>query len=294
MENNRIASPINDFPFKLLFFNEETKYDLLKKLLVDCIEFDDKQVSEITLIDRTDDKKHEDDKLVIFDVNAKLSDGTYVNIEVQKHKHAGYAERSVFYTCKRLIYQARKSMEYKDLKQTISLNILGFDYFKDDDSYYRRFYLVDDVNNVRLTDVIRIDYMELSKIKSDHIDNNDKKALWGMFFNAKTVEELDMVKNIDKTFEEAVERLKNISTIPGMWSYEDEQIKREADRKAILDYAREEGLQEGKQEGRQVGLQEGIERGVQNVAKTMLEAGYSVEEIAKITGLSLGEIENLK
>ncbi len=68
---------------------------------------------------------------------------------------------------------------------------------------------------------------------------------------------------------------------------------------------KEEGLAEGMEKGKEVGLAEGLEKGeaiglvkgvfqnkIEN-AKKMKSKGFSVEDIADITGLSVDDIEKL-
>lgn len=174
---------------------------------MDCIEFDDRQVEEIELLDRTADKEFDDDKIVIFDVNAKLSDGTLVEIEIQKHNQAGFIARSIFYTSKRLVSQGKKGMSYKELKPVVTLNIVDFDLFRDTEEFYSMFDFVERKRKTVLSDLIRIDFMELRKLDKNNIDKNNKKALWVKFFNAESEEELNMLTQLDKTFEEPVKKL---------------------------------------------------------------------------------------
>jgi predicted transposase/invertase (TIGR01784 family) len=65
----------------------------------------------------------------------------------------------------------------------------------------------------------------------------------------------------------------------------DSREKYQRDMYAWLSDARREGLQEGRQEGRQ--------EGIQNVARTALGDNIPHPLIAKLTGLSLDEIEQL-
>lgn len=78
--------------------------------------------------------------------------------------------------------------------------------------------------------------------------------------------------------------------------------------KQMMDYnflmasARKEGLEQGFQEGLEKGIEKGVEIGIAEgeyngrlkTARRMLEAGFSVDDIAKLTILSLQEIEKLK
>ena len=65
----------------------------------------------------------------------------------------------------------------------------------------------------------------------------------------------------------------------------------------------QEGIQKGMQEGMQKGMQQGMQQGWQQgqretmeaIAKSMLLLGkYDIEEIAKISGLSIVEIEKIQ
>lgn len=75
-------------------------------------------------------------------------------------------------------------------------------------------------------------------------------------------------------------------------------------------YAREQGLKEGRREGKKIGIEEGRKKGREvgreegrqegarqkqlEIAKEMLKNGISIEQISKITKLTIQEIEKLK
>jgi flagellar biosynthesis/type III secretory pathway protein FliH len=56
----------------------------------------------------------------------------------------------------------------------------------------------------------------------------------------------------------------------------------------------QKGIQEGIQEGRKEGIQEGIQTGKREVALSMLEEGIAVETIARVTKLSIEQIQALR
>jgi hypothetical protein len=92
------------------------------------------------------------------------------------------------------------------------------------------------------------------------------------------------------------------------YSWSDEEIDKyeqemmELSDKATLELtaklARESGLEDGKAEGIEIGLAKGVEKGAKeasiNIAKGMLEASISVDQIIKITGLTKEEIEDIR
>jgi len=69
----------------------------------------------------------------------------------------------------------------------------------------------------------------------------------------------------------------------------DSSLKRKWDNKNVLDYA----LKEGEIKGRAEGKLEGITEGKLEVAAEMKKEGIPIAQIAKITKLSIKEIEKL-
>jgi predicted transposase/invertase (TIGR01784 family) len=128
---------------------------------------------------------------------------------------------------------------------------------------------------------------------------------WCFFFkNADQTSEADLRKLIgpDGVIERAYEELNQFNwTEQELLRYEKE-IKRVMDNQAAEDYlmnvaraqGREEGKAEGKVEGIQIGKEEGRAQGMLAIAKVMLMEGDAIPKIARITGLSIKEIEKLK
>lgn len=289
MKSKKILSPKNDYFFKQIFF-DESDVDVLKKLIQDCIEFDDKQVDEILLLDRTIDRVHENDKLVIFDVNARLSDGTLVNIEIQKLEQLGFIERTIFYSSKRLTEQGTKGSKYYDLKQTVSLNIVDFNIFKETEDFYSTFYFTEKDRNTLLSKLLRIDFLELKKLNLNKIDVTDKKQLWVKFFNAETEEDLEMITKIDKSFEKPVKKVKILSDDPTILSAYEEREKAKMDEEARILF----GIQQGIEQGIEQGLEQGKIQQNLAIAKKLLASGMNDEQILDITGLTNKELSSLK
>ena len=57
---------------------------------------------------------------------------------------------------------------------------------------------------------------------------------------------------------------------------------------------REEGLKEGRKKGIEEGRKEGLKEGRADVARNLLSIGMPLEDIAKVTGLEIKDIEQLK
>ena len=53
------------------------------------------------------------------------------------------------------------------------------------------------------------------------------------------------------------------------------------------------GREEGRKEGREEGRKEGVKEGRADVARNLLSIGMTLEDIAKVTGLEIQDIEQL-
>jgi predicted transposase/invertase (TIGR01784 family) len=71
--------------------------------------------------------------------------------------------------------------------------------------------------------------------------------------------------------------------------------------KTLIKQGRTEGLQKGLEKGLQKGLQKGLEKGLQKgrllatreLAQNMLAAGIDIEQVMKITGLSIDDLQKM-
>jgi predicted transposase/invertase (TIGR01784 family) len=56
----------------------------------------------------------------------------------------------------------------------------------------------------------------------------------------------------------------------------------------------ETGLQRGLQQGIERGIEQGIQRGLQKVAGSLLRENMTLEQVAKLTGLTIEQLQNLQ
>ncbi len=289
MEELRILSPKNDFLFKKLFFDKDNQ-DLLKKLLEDCIGFDKKQVSEITLIDRALQGETQEEKEIVLDVMVKLSDETQVNVEIQLVNQRDYRERTIFYLSRMLSSQKIKGYGYSELKQTVALNIVDFDIFTDTEEFYSSFTFREVNRGTELSDIMKVEFLELKKYNESLLQSKNKKALWQKFFNIKGKEDIEMLKELDENFKKPLEKLEYLSKDPAVLTDYEKSERKRRDEEARMQYA----ISEGFKEGRERGIEQGIEQGILATAKNMLEDGVDIALISKYTGLDTEIIEKLK
>jgi predicted transposase/invertase (TIGR01784 family) len=105
------------------------------------------------------------------------------------------------------------------------------------------------------------------------LNGEDRVDDWIRLFNAKTEEELDMIKTSNPGIREAMRELRVMSLGKRLRLIHEEHLKEIRDRHMIEDEAREEG--------ERVGRAEGSEQKLMDLISRKLAKGQSVEQIAE-------------
>lgn len=129
--------------------------------------------------------------------------------------------------------------------------------------------------------------MEFKKVpKNDRID----LATWLRFLNTDDKEELDKMAVRNVAFKSAVCKYKKLKADERIRMIAENEGKawknRQAEIKAEIEYAKEEGMQKGRAEGER-------NRNIE-IAKNLLGMFIPIDQIKKATGLSEEEIEKLR
>ncbi|MEG1410748.1 MAG: Rpn family recombination-promoting nuclease/putative transposase [Terrisporobacter sp.] len=209
--------PLNDFIFKKLFGEPESKENLrafLNALLYNNIG----NIREIEIIK---DKELTTDEIInktgIIDVLAKIEDGTHINIEVQLTDQKNMDKRTLFYWSRIYNRGIIKGEDYSSLNKVITINILDFN-FIDLDKFHTEFTLREsEYKDYKLTDVLEIHFIEMPKFKklSNKDLENDKLQRWLMFLrNDISDSELEELMDMDNDIKKAEERLEYLSSDP--------------------------------------------------------------------------------
>ena len=170
--------------------------------------------------------------------------------------------------------QIKTGEDYSLLEKTIVILITDFEVKNLKEMDYHSVWKIMDnkAGGEILTDKLEIDIIELPKIKGREKEK-DKLLDWLYFLENPKSERVTEKMGENKEIKEATEKLDSLSEDERMQRIADLRLKAIMDEKAI--YAK--GLQKGKLE----------------VAKKMLELKISKETIAKATGLTMQEIENI-
>ena len=292
-------SPKIDLVFRKLFGSEENK-DLLLDFLNSVLE-GNIVIEKITLKNPYNLSDYINGKLSVLDVKAEDENGIWYDIEMQLSEQSFYGRRALYYWSKIYSEQIQSAYKYDELKKTIGIHLLDFDYF-DDEKYFRRATIKDfDTNEIyENLDYMDLYFIEMSKFNKKHSELKTKLDQWITFLN-----EAYILDKENLPYELEGEKIgKAVEKLEIMYLDEKEKQIYEAKQKMMMDTteiirtAKEKGLEEGREEGREEGIEKGIEKGKKEAkiktAKKMLLKNLDIEDISELTELSIEEIKKLK
>lgn len=274
--------PKVDFIFKKIFTKEGVLIDFLNAVLKRK-NAGDKIVSVI--IENPETKRDFiNDKFSVLDIRATTHSGEIVNIEIQRKDEKNMVKRSLYHWSKLYGEQLVSGDNYRELKKTICINILDFEYLEEEPNFHNVYKLLN-INSLKeLEAPMEIHYIELPKYENSN-DKNDNEALskWIEFLNHPQ----DTSKRPEPALKEAIQELEVLS-------YDDETRK--------LYKLRQEAFYEGIRqlnskfsEGREKGIEEGMEQGMEKkqtqMVQRLFKLGMPLNLIAEAAEISEKEVE---
>ena len=276
-------NPRVDFAFKKLFGSEENK-DLLISLINSMVRERD-QVADLELKNPYSLAAYREGKLSILDIRARDARGRWFNVEMQISEDRNFDKRAIYYWSKMVTEQLAEGMMYKELKKTISMNILNFDFTPVKEEYHTIYRIMNTRTGVddNLHDMFELHYLELLKFKKDYAEIGTALDRWAVFLSRAY--ELDR-DNLPQTLREDPHILKAIAAVDRMFNEEERQIyeirmQTYADVESRIGSAFDHGKEVGRDETRR------------ELARNLLNI-LDDETIASKTGLSVDEVVSLR
>ena len=298
-----------DLAFQWVFGRESNK-DLLIALLNELIP--ELHIEDLEFYKQRQVSFAKELKNSVFDLSCRLSDGSYVDIEVQVSPQDWFADRCLYYSTYCIQEQVRTGQKSYLLKPVYVVSIDAFTQRHGplwDGSILSSYSLREDRTHDRMTDSLHFVFVELDRFdkKWEDIDNDKER----FYFCIRHMHELE---SLPEGFAEGIwTKLAQESEFAGMPAeLKTRYIRKmttDIDRRAQMEYAKrvgmEEGLAEGLEKGLAEGLAEGLEKGLAeglekgreeekySTARKMKAKGFSIEDISDCTGLTVEEIEKL-
>lgn len=271
-----------DFCIKEVMENETVR----KHFISDVLEIPFENIKTVRIMNTSLWKRYQKQKQGILDVQLELNDATKINIEMQLKQKKGWDKRTVFYLAKMFTADLRRGENYKKAKKCIAITILDFNIIGNRE-YHNKYMLRNRQGDI-YTDVLELHTIELKKKPDkEHPCPLDE---WHSLFNAKTEEDLDMIKagTKNKGIIEAVKELKEISLTDNLRFAHELRLQAKRDREAEDEFVYEQGQENGIKIAREEGMKSLINsmRGINATDEQIVNA------LVKEYGISQKEAES--
>ena len=278
-----------DVVFKRVF-GEEKNIALTKALISDLLEIPRDEIQNVTILNVEIPPERWRQKFNRLDLQLQVDD-KIVNVEMQVRGEKSFRDRSLFYWSRIFTRDLKTGEVYKQLKQTICVNILDFDLFDDEDEDYHTTVRVTYGKRRRLfTKKFAIHVFELKKL--NRFIKGRPMEDWLRLINVGSKEELMAI--IDSA---TITEVRDAGIVLNDFQA-DERMRQEAwyrekqmhDEASQIDDAIEEGIA--------IGIEKGITKGREEERRELLtsfvrDGVITVEEAAKRAGLSVAEFQKL-
>lgn len=273
---DKYVNPYTDFGFKLLFgtaMNKELLISFLNALLLK-----EEVVKDVTYLNTEHLGTQEYDRRAVFDVFCENEKGEKFLVEMQKGEQQFFKDRSVFYSTFPIREQAKRGEWNYELKAVYTIGILNFTFDDSDPEYFHHeVKLVDMYTRKVFYDKLTFIYLEMPKFNKgeDELETMFDKWLFVLRNLSSLLERPRALKErvFDRLFETAEIAKFTRTEMTEYW----DSLKNFRDWYSVISTAENKGREEERTKN----------------ALRMKEKGYSVEDIAEITGLTFEEIKEL-
>ena len=284
-------SPFTDFGFKKLFGTEPNK-DLLIDFLNTLLDKETGEIIDLTYLPKEQLPPRINDRKAIFDIYCENTVGEKFIVEIQKAKQNYFKERSIYYSTFPIQQQAEKGDWDFKLTAVYTIGILDFIFDEDkndQDVFHHEVQLFNKQTKKCFYDKLTYIYLEMPKFTKTEAQLETHFDKW--LYVLKNLS--DLLERPQKLQERVFQKLFEQAAIANYSDTEyaeyEESLKIYRDLKNVIDTAYDDGKQEGKLEG----IEEGIQTEKRDNAYKMKQKGFSAEDIADVTGLSIQTIKTL-
>ena len=270
----KYVNPFTDFGFKKIFGEEANKViliDFLQSLLPES------QIVDLTFKDKNKLGRSEDERKAIYDIYCENSSGEKIIVELQKAKQNYFKDRTIYYATFPIQEQAEKGEWNYELKAVYCIGILDFTFDEkigtSGQSEVIHTVQLKDQHNEVFYKKLKFVYLEMPHFIKTENALTTRLDQWLYFI--RHLEDFQTIPDIfkDDVFRQAFEKAEIANYTPeDRYTYE-QSLKIYRDLKGVIDTAFDNGKLE--------------------VARNLKMLGVSTEIIAKSTGLSSDEIDDL-
>ena len=298
------SSLMLDGAFKYLFTCSDNHIGLLKDLVGSILDIPMPEIKNLTVLNGEIPPELQNGKLCRLDLLLNVNDSV-VNIELQFGHAKSFIERSLYYAARVIDHSLCKGDLYAEVPRLICINIVDFNLFEGR-GYHSTFHLRNDKDTSLLTNALRFDFLELSKVPEiGEIGKNDRKAHWMSLFKIRREEDLAAMYDVDDpVIRSVIDELRRRNIKFEEWVLRMQFEKADRDRAMEIMEAKEEaeaagkaaGLAEGRAEGEAATTASFVVMRYPECPAAVLETirGINDHEVIQRTGRALLESQTLE
>ena len=185
----------------------------LKGLICSLKGLDPETVQDVQLLNPIDYGSY-NAKEVILDIKVIFNNSSIMDIELQMYHDAYWEKRSLLYLC-RTYDTIGSSDKYRDLKPATLVAIVPKPLFPDHPEFYSKFKFLNEKYHYPYSSNMQLNVLDLSQMElATEEDRSNGLLHWAKIFLADTWEELVLAAGKDQAFQEVIDHMYTINTIP--------------------------------------------------------------------------------
>ena len=289
----RYINPRTDFGFKRLFGSEFNKELLISFL--NAIFMGEQDVKDVTYINSEQLGDRVDARRAIFDVYCENQKGDKFIVEMQNVYQEFFKDRTIYYSTFPIREQARRGGDWDfHLSPVYTIGLLNFNFAEGLDEarhWHHEVKLMEVETKKVFYDKLTYVYIEIPKFnkrESELVTMYDKWMYILKNLSVLMERPLALQERVfTRLFEQAeISKFNHFE----LKQYEDSQ-NAYRDIVNAINTAKKDSFAEGIEKGRAEGIEKGRAEGRAELIKMMKQQGVSSEDISRLTGLSIDEIE---
>jgi predicted transposase/invertase (TIGR01784 family) len=239
----------------------------------------------------------------IVDVRCKDNYGRQFIVEMQMEWNISFYNRMVFNSSKAFVRQIEKGEDYELLQPVYGLGIINDNFDYKTPEFYHHYEIVNRENTDEVIKGLEFVLIELKKFKPEKWADRKMAVLWLRFLKEMKdqcthisddlMENVEIHKALDMC-EEGAYTPQELAIYEKYWdAISTEKAKLSAKLAEGKAKGKAEGLAEGLAKGEAIGIEKGKKEAKIEMAESCFKAGFSIEDIAKITGLTPEEVNDI-
>ena len=278
---------IYDRPFKAVC---KTYKEFINKILIELLDVNPKSIEASYFVDAELPLEQHSSKKMITDLLLHVEDNFFIDVEAYSSFSAGNVIKGTNYAFRIVISEEVDGKNYKKLR-LIQVNFIRGKYDADCNYLTEGFAMRSNRTNkvMKYTPEFVFVYLEnVEEIAYNETRNWLYRAL--KMLVSSSIQETKMLAGDDPILSKVAEFMKNYSNQYSNLMYVNEQEEQEKVYNTDMALAAETGENKGRIEGQIAGEQ----KKQQEIIKNSLDNNLDIETIAKITNLSIEEIQTIK